>query len=309
MLTKDFEWITYPFESFNPPQAEAIKYTEDDINLICALNTSVGKTSIALAFFGYDLANKSNNNVIYTSPLKAISQEQCDLFNEVDEFKDKKILVSTSDNYCELNDFLESDIIIATCESLDSKCRNYKSHLEWLEKCTTICIDEAHLIGDETRGPATEIGLSTFSNLNKKARILFLSATMSNLDEISEWLTVLNGKETKIVQSDWRPVKINTHWVGIEGKDKVTRESNMMKEVQYILEESKDKEKSLIFVHTRRAGRQLVSYLKREGINVEFYHAGLPLKDRKKIIEVYKNPKSTLNCLISTSSLAMGVNL
>ena len=72
---------------------------------------------------------------------------------------------------------------------LGSRVRNYKAeanHL-WMDKVGLLIVDEAHLIGDKTRGHNLEVALKEFCRFNKHVRILFLSATIPNPEDLSKW--------------------------------------------------------------------------------------------------------------------------
>lgn len=100
-------------------------------------------------------------------------------------------------------------IIITTPEKWDSLTRKWKEHRDLINAIKLLLIDEVHLLNDEKRGPVLEAIISrikTFTgngNLRKKkygknydvfvsrsVRIVALSATVLNIEEISEWLKV-----------------------------------------------------------------------------------------------------------------------
>src|SRR3972149_6537242 len=73
---------------------------------------------------------------------------------------------------------------------------------EWIEDIGLVIADEIHLIGDEDRGQTLEVVLTKLKLLESKPQILALSATITNVDELSEWL------DCKTVESQWRPVPL-----------------------------------------------------------------------------------------------------
>ena len=306
MKTKDFPYLSFPFAEFNPPQAEAIKFATQDCNLIVALGTAVGKTAVSLCFFGHELSTQTDTKCMYASPLRAISEERSAQFRSITEWKDVPTVINTGDHSATPEMFADARLVIVTTETLDSKARNPKTHGSWLEKVGVLVIDELHMLDEPSRGPALESGLINFTSVNKKARLVGLSATMSNADEIAKWFKLLNGKETYVVASEWRPVKLNVHLVGV-GKDLPESETSRTA-IDLVQKHSGDK--ILVFVHTKKLGRRLVEELRSSGIRqTEFYHAGLTRQQRALIEDMFKNPTSGLNVLVTTSALAMGVNL
>jgi replicative superfamily II helicase len=309
MKTTEFKYVRLPFDEFNPPQVEAIKFAEQDCNLIVALNTATGKTAVAMCFFAHELMTNDTSKCVYASPLKAISQERITQFNEVEEWKDFPKVINTGDHFAAPDDFQNARIVILTSETLDSKARNSDLHGVWLKEVGVLVIDELHLLGDVSRGTALEAGLINFTTINQKARLVGLSATMSNAKEIATWFKSLNGKSTYVVSSDWRPVELRMHWVPVPLRlNRWQSEQDVLDAAVRIVEQHHD-DKTLLFVHSKRLGRELVRELDRCSCKCEFYHAGLEKSRRLVLEELFRNKVSGLNTLITTSALAMGVNL
>jgi len=309
MKTSEFAYLNFPFDEFNKPQSEAIQFADKDCNLIVALNTSTGKTAVALCFFAHEIAKQLDTKCIYASPLKAISEERFEELNRFSEWNHIPKIINTSDYMADADDFMVARMIIVTSETLDSKSRNEKIHGEWIKKAGVLVIDEMHLLDEPKRGAALEAGLINFTRINKDARIVGLSATMSNATEIASWLKSLNGKPTYCVSSNWRPVKLNKKWVGVpKGQDKWQSEQNMMDAaIDIVLKNREDK--LLLFVHSKRIGKNIVEALQSYDVKAAFYHSGLTPDERKILGEQFKNRLYSLNVLVTTSALAQGVNL
>ena len=306
MKTADFPYVTFPFELFNPPQAEAVQFATKDCNLVVALSTAVGKTAVAMCFFGHELKSNAATKCVYASPLRAISEEKLKQFHEVPEWQDVPIMINTGDHMARPEDFDAARLIILTTETLDSKARNQDIHGDWLKKVGVLVVDELHLLGDDKRGAALEAGLVNFTEHNKTARIVGLSATMSNHDEIALWLKSLNGKSTYVVNSAWRPGKLTTHILGVVANRSFEAEAQ---DTLLDLTHEHRGEKVIVFVHTKKIGRKLTQTFKNGGIKCEFYHAGLSRQERELLEQTFLNTNAGLNVLVTTSALAMGVNL
>ena len=110
----------------------------------------------------------------------------------------------------------DADIVVATNEAMDAAMRRGR---EWTQEIGLMIIDEIHLIGDESRGPTLEMILTQQiqqqqqqqqqrekqhqkSSPPPKMQIVGLSATVSNDEEIAEWLGCT------LVRSTWRPVPL-----------------------------------------------------------------------------------------------------
>lgn len=316
--TKDYKSFQYPFEKFNPVQSQVIPHIFENKNMIISANTSAGKTICAELLIDEIIKNKK---VIYTSPLKSLSNEKFVDWQE--RFSDKKILILTGDTLYnekerkkQMKQAVEADIIITTTELLDSVTRRMKTDENyWLNEVDLLIIDEAHIISAESRGHAVETGIMRFTSINPEARILFLSATMPNVVELSDWLSSLNSKETTIIFSKWRPVRLNMDYeeypiayskMGYEDYW-MNQERKKQKTIEIVL--SKSDEKFLIFVHDKATGRDIVKRLGIEKENSVFLNADLELKDRLQIENSFQDKDNGIRVLVSTSVLAYGRNL
>ncbi|MFX6949530.1 DEAD/DEAH box helicase, partial [Acinetobacter baumannii] len=77
-----------------------------------------------------------------------------------------------------------------TSEMMNSRSRNFKSeHNNWLQGKYTVVVDESHLLTVPGRGDHLEAGLMKFSEINRDARLVLLSATMPNVKEIARWVS------------------------------------------------------------------------------------------------------------------------
>ena len=63
-------------------------------------------------------------------------------------------------------------------------------------------VDEVHVLGDEKRGPRLEGAMARFMSFNPRARVIALSATIPNAEELGNCL------HAALIRSDWRPVPL-----------------------------------------------------------------------------------------------------
>ncbi len=233
-----------------PPQEEAIKrgILKKRRNFIISSPTASGKTLIAELIMLSSVMKGGKS--VYLAPLNALAYEKYMDF-ERKYSKIAKIKISTG-NYDNPSLFLEdSDIIILTFEKFDSLTR---LRPRWLEKISTMVIDEIHVIGDEKRGPRLEGAVARFRSINPDCKILGLSATISNSDEFAEWL------DGELVKSEWRPVPL---------KEKIFV-GNDEKLIKYILKTVSRGDQILVFINTKKGSvsfcRKLAEEMKKRGI-------------------------------------------
>ena len=192
------------FKTLYPPQADCIKNgLLDNNNLIVSTPTASGKTLVAIISTLQHIQNEGK--IIYLSPLRALASEKYSDFKKLESLSKPdgssiKVSISTGD-FESNNEYLKnSDIIILTNEKFDSLQRH---GIKWLSQVSLIVIDEIHLIGDSYRGPTLEMIISNMLISEHSPQILGLSATINNVEEISEWINA------KPVVSTWRPVALS----------------------------------------------------------------------------------------------------
>jgi replicative superfamily II helicase len=316
--TRSYHWnkigekIAYGFENFNVIQSEVINWVQKDFNAVIQAKTSTGKTIMGELFMWPVLAE--GKKVIYTSPLKALTREKWDSWiKKFGEVGYKLAIVTgdyrlTDNRIKELN---EANIILCTSEMLDHRTRNVASEKsEWLMKAGLIIVDEVQLIGMKDRGDKLEAGLMRFSLINPGCKLVMLSGTMPNSTQIAGWLKGLNKKETVLVKSEWRPIKLNMVFKKYNDKQGYyPAKESLMKGIMAEVEKHQ-KDKILIFVHSKTDGRKIMGMLGAAGIPSEFHNADLETDDRVNIEESFKSrAEGSIRIIIATSTLAYGLNL
>jgi len=307
MKTNEFTYHSLPFLKFNIAQQAVVPFLDKDVNLIITLETATGKTALAECAFGFHLLTDTKCKVIYSAPFRGISNERYRDWTADTQFEKHGVLLSSKDSAPTTKDYEESRIIIATSESLDSKTRNI-AHRQWLEKVKCVVFDEAHLLGDEDRGGSVEASLIRLADINPDMRIILLSATMGNAKEIAKWVKTLNGKETKSIQSSWRPSKIEINYCTFDdsGWDS---EDKKIQAVIDLVGQKRFGEKLIVFVHSKNTGVSIVKQLSRKKVKTVFHNASISASRRKNIEKMFGDPYSGLDVLVSTSTLSSGVNL
>ena len=332
------------FTQLYPPQAEAVKAgLLKGKSVLVSAPTASGKTLIAtLSMLSY--LSKNKGKVIYLSPLRALASEKFLEFKKLEKLSignKIKVGISTGD-FENIEKKLENNnILVLTNEKMDSIIRH---GVEWIEDIGLVISDEIHLIGDESRGPTLEMILTQLKRLDKKPQILGLSATISNSQELADWL------DCNLVQSEWRPVPLSE---GVYDDGIVTMSDGSTFDVDSSLRGTpidlgvqcvKEGGQSLIFAETRTRSKSLATkaidgierLLEKKDLDelekiskkilatnehtdlvktlailvkkgVAFHHAGLNQTCRQIIESEFRN--GTIKLLSSTPTLAAGVNL
>ena len=180
-------------------QKDAIKSVYENLNVLVVAPTGSGKTYIAEKavekYISEDL------NIIYTTPIKALSNQKYNDFNNLGY--DTGLL--TGDRT--INS--EAKIIIGTTEILRNMIFSKDKRLE---NIGMIVLDEVHYLGDSERGTTWE---EIIIHLPKEIKLLCLSATIENKLEFLEWLVSLRGP-THLIESSVRPIPLDVELVAAE---------------------------------------------------------------------------------------------
>jgi helicase len=306
-----FPHLKFKFENFNPVQSEVFEYYDKDVNCVVAAATSAGKTTVAEMFMSYSIAQEKK--AIFLSPLKAVSQEKYDDWtNPEHDWSKLNVSIVTGDYALtdkRVEELNNANIIIMTTEMLDSRTRRITIEKNnWLLEAGTIVQDESHLLCVKGRGDKAESAIMRFTKQNPTCRVIFLSATMSNVDELAKWLSSLNNKKSELINSDYRPCQLDVHYEPYDDYGKYqTVEANKIQRAIEITQQYKN-DKFIVFVHAKQTGKNIHNALLNISEKTELHNSELTLKDRVRITNEFKQ-KDGLRIIVATSTLAWGVNL
>ena len=317
----------YPYiEEYNPAQQEVINsgYINKKDNYIISIPTASGKT--VLGVLAALKVLKEGGKVVYAVPLISLQNEKYKEFKVFEQYGYKVGKHPSS-----------ADIAVMVFESFDALTRFSFSTLAEID---LVVIDEFHMIGDYSRGPTIECAITRIKEQNKSIRIIALSATLQNMDEMAHWL------EAEVVTHDYRPVPLHKEVLCAEEYGTKDKNNLVFKVLNDTLEDSSQ---MLTFVSTRRFTESLAQNMakkisryipdgKREIFKtiaeeilevpkrrnsqptevckklaecieqgIAFHHAGL--FDRQKEIIEEEFVKGNLLMITATPSLMYGVNL
>ncbi|XP_031394720.1 DExH-box ATP-dependent RNA helicase DExH9 [Punica granatum] len=191
----------FPF-TLDPFQSEAIRCLDDGESVMVSAHTSAGKTVVALYAIAMSLRN--NQRVIYTSPIKALSNQKYREFKE--EFSDVGLM--TGDVTIEPN----ASCLVMTTEIWRSM--QYKGS-EIMREVAWVIFDEVHYMRDRERGVVWE---ESIVMAPKNSRFVFLSATVPNAKEFADWVAKVHRQPCHIVYTDYRPTPLQ-HYIFPSGGD------------------------------------------------------------------------------------------
>lgn len=183
---------TYDF-TLDPFQQESIDVLKSGRSVLVAAPTGSGKTVVAE--YAVEEARDRGEKVFYTTPIKALSNQKYRDFKEKYGADDVGLL--TGDNAVNGN----ASVVVMTTEVLRNMLYAGSDLLDGLRY---VVLDEVHYLQDAYRGPVWE---EVIIHLPKSVRLVALSATVSNADELADWMTEIRG-ETVAVLETTRPVEL-----------------------------------------------------------------------------------------------------
>lgn len=175
-------------------QEQAITYARNNNSVIVSAPTGAGKTIIAERIIE-DCIQK-NKGVIYTAPIKALSNQKFRDFS-------KKYPLHTGILTGDISLNRNAPILIMTTEIFHNAILLSPEEFndrEW------IIFDEIHYLDDIERGTVWE---ETIILLPRHMKMLALSATIPNINEFVEWLKKVHSFPIKTIIEKTRPVPLH----------------------------------------------------------------------------------------------------
>lgn len=308
------------FAELYPPQEAAVSSgLLKSGNMILSTPTASGKTFTAELALAKTLS--SGKKAIYIVPLRALAYEKYTEFK-----KYEKLGYTVRLEVGDLDSKKHShkprfDILVATAEKADSIMR---SRPEWFREVGILILDEIHLIGSD-RGPVYEIIATKLRTMYPDIRVIGLSATIGNSEELATWLSA------KLVSSSWRPVELVEEVLVSDGFDTILEQVrkalssggqvlvfvNSRRSAESVaekigealrfrdagLEELSGELSSALSSPTRQCRR--LSGCVRNGTS--FHHAGLVNRQRIRIEDAFR--AGLIKVICATPTLAAGINL
>ncbi len=182
---------------YDPFQQKAIDHINEGHSVIVSAPTGAGKTAIAEHVIENCLKRKEK--VIYTAPIKALSNQK---YRDFSKDYPEQVGILTGD----VNINPDAPTLIMTTEIFRNQILETKSSLK---KYSWIIFDEIHYLDDRSRGSVWEESLIF---LPDHMNILGLSATIPNLEEFVKWLKTIHHKPVKIVKESKRPVPLHFYF-------------------------------------------------------------------------------------------------
>ncbi len=197
------EYFPFPLDPF---QIEAIKAINSGNSVVLTAPTGSGKTLIGEFAIYRGLTHESR--VFYTTPLKALSNQKFRDF--INQFGEKKVGLLTGD----ISINRDAPILVMTTEIFRNMLYGeFEEFDDPLVNLESVILDECHYMNDPQRGTVWE---ETIIHCPSRAQIIALSATISNADQLQNWIEKVHGP-TVLVNSNKRPVPLDFIFCSAKG--------------------------------------------------------------------------------------------
>jgi helicase len=189
-----------PYRTLNRAQTEVVpEILGHDRNLLVVAPTGAGKTVIGMVA-ALRAVVQQGRKAAWLVPQRSLADE---LDRELASWREQGLRVERlSGEYAtDMTRIRDADMWVATTEKFEALCRTAAMR-ETLAEVGVLVVDEIHLLGDATRGPVLEALLTRIRGGAAETRIVGLSATVSNAEQIADWLGA------KLIRSSWRPSRL-----------------------------------------------------------------------------------------------------
>jgi superfamily II RNA helicase len=177
----------YPF------QVEAIRSIDRGHSVLVAAPTGAGKTLVA--DYAIEAAFTRDERIVYTSPVKALSNQK---FRDFREIHGDDVGIMTGDVTINAT----APLLIMTTEVFRNTIFEDPARLDSIG---TVIYDEIHYLDDVERGTVWE---ESIIYAPKHIRVIGLSATIPNIQDLADWMAQVRESTFDVVVKVRRPVPL-----------------------------------------------------------------------------------------------------
>ena len=198
-------------------QIEAIHSIENNHSVVVSAATGTGKTLIA--DYVIDKYLKRDKKIVYTAPIKALSNQKYNDFRR--SYGDDNVGILTGD--VTINH--SAPLLVMTTEIYRNMLL---SNDPFVDDVAYVVFDEIHFLGDVERGTVWEESI-IFSK--EHVRFLCLSATIPNARQFANWINHVKNHEVDVVLEKKRAVPLKHEFYDTENGFATLKEIGEWKEL------------------------------------------------------------------------------
>jgi len=327
------EWFKNSFDGFTESQKLSIMDVHKGNNILISSPTGSGKTLTAFLSIISQLTMLSSMNkledkvyCIYISPLKAldndIEKNLDEPLREIEKIAGKELGIRKAVRTGDTTQYQRTKmlkkpphILITTPETLSILLCAPKFR-EKIKDVGYVIVDEIHSLADNKRGVHLNLTLERLQNLAGRFTRIGLSATVSPLEKVAQYLVGFQDSEVrdcKIVDVNY--LKKLDMKVLCPVEDIISSDPKKMNNATYdLLDELIQAHKTtLIFTNTRSGTESVVFNLKKRfedkyyDSNIMTHHSSLSKESRLETEDKLK--EGELKVVVSSTSLELGIDI
>lgn len=275
-------------------QVEAVEALKNS-NAILSAPTGSGKTIVSKLWADID---NENQKIIFTAPIKALSNNRY-----------AELLMEGYDTGIDTGDFKENTdarIICCTQEVYTNKYANLPN--------MNIIIDEFHYVANNP--DRTRPYIDGIRKTNPSSRIMVISATFGNTEEVKSYLERIKGQPFNIYENDERSTdliitnkkykirEIKNALIFVFSSKNCVRIANDLYRERGFIKKEKQQQINMILKLLNIKSKQFKQYTEK-GIGT---HYGSMLPKEKLATEILFK-KGLIDVVVGTDTLSLGVNL
>lgn len=195
--------MNYRGLELDPFQEQAFEHIQQHHSLIVSAPTGSGKTLIAE--YAIELALGEGCDVIYTAPIKALSNQKFRDFTHY--YGSDRVGIMTGD----VTYHGDAPILIMTTEIFRNAVFEDPSRFQ---RVLYLVLDEVHFLDDVERGSVWE---ESIIFAPEHIKILCLSATVPNVHQLATWMSKARGCDVQVVSEAHRSVPLEEMCITEQG--------------------------------------------------------------------------------------------
>lgn len=275
-------------------QVEAVEALKNS-NAILSAPTGSGKTIVSKLWANID---NENQKIIFTAPIKALSNNRY-----------AELLMEGYDTGIDTGDFKENTdarIICCTQEVYTNKYANLPN--------MNVIIDEFHYVANNP--DRTRPYIDGIRKTNQSSRIMVISATFGNTEEVKSYLERIKGQPFNIYENDERSTdliitnkkykirEIKNALIFVFSSKNCVRIANDLYRERGFIKKEKQQQINMILKLLNIKSKQFKQYTEK-GIGT-YYGSMLP---KEKLATEILFKKGLIDVVVGTDALSLGVNL
>ena len=275
-------------------QVEAVEALKNS-NAILSAPTGSGKTIVSKLWADID---NENQKIIFTAPIKALSNNRY-----------AELLMDGYDTGIDTGDFKENTdarIICCTQEVYTNKYANLPN--------MNVIIDEFHYVANNP--DRTRPYIDGIRKTNPSSRIMVISATFGNTEEVKSYLERIKGQPFNIYENDERSTdliitnkkykirEIKNALIFVFSSKNCVRIANDLYRERGFIKKEKQQQINMILKLLNIKSKQFKQYTEK-GIGT-YYGSMLP---KEKLATEILFKKGLIDVVVGTDALSLGVNL